>query len=165
MGGKGLINSNLIRGVIVLPVGAAIWFAPMPMGLKPQAWHLFAIFVATILGFILQPLPIGALAAIVPGLISIIAVPYFLYKIYPPEVTKAPEAKHIAIKELTAMGPMSFAEKIVALVFLLALVLWATAQFTQLDATAVASLGVSLMLATKVLAWKDVIEEKGAGIR
>ena len=26
-------------------------------GLTPQSWHLFAIFVATIVGFITQPLP------------------------------------------------------------------------------------------------------------
>lgn len=45
-------------------VGVGIWFTPVPDGLKPQARHLFAIFAGTILGFILQPLPIGALSII-----------------------------------------------------------------------------------------------------
>lgn len=43
-------------------VGAVIWFIPSPAGLDPKAWHLFAIFVATIIGFISKPLPMGAIA-------------------------------------------------------------------------------------------------------
>jgi len=50
--------------IIPILVGVIIWFMPVPEGLKPQAWHLFAIFAGTILGFILQPLPIGALSII-----------------------------------------------------------------------------------------------------
>lgn len=50
--------------LIPIVVGLIIWFSPTPEGLKPQAWHLFAIFAGTILGFILQPLPIGALSII-----------------------------------------------------------------------------------------------------
>ena len=34
-------------GLIVLFIGCIIWFMPMPNGLTPQAWHLFAIFAAT----------------------------------------------------------------------------------------------------------------------
>jgi DASS family divalent anion:Na+ symporter len=315
--------NNLTRGLIVLAVGAAIWFLPVPAGLKPAAWHLLAIFVATILGFILQPLPIGAIAflsvtftalagvlkpaealsgfsngtiwlivsaflfakgfiktglgrriaymlirsmgdstlklgytlalsdliispatpsntaraggilfpivkslsaafdsepgpsarrvgayliqtayqgntitsamfmtamagnpliallasktlniniswglwataAIVPGIISLIVVPYFLYKFYPPEITHTPEAKTLAAKELAQMGAMSLGEKIVASVFVGALVLWSTSQFTKIDATVVAMLAVSIMMMTKVLEWKDVLDEKGA---
>jgi len=315
--------NNLMRGLIVLAVGAAIWFFPVPAGLKPEAWHLVAIFVATILGFILQPLPIGALAflsvtftalagvlkpaealsgfsngtiwlivsaflfakgfiktglgrriayllihamgdstlklgytialsdliispatpsntaraggiifpivkslssafqsepgpssrkvgaylmqtayqantitsamfmtsmagnpliallaaktlniniswglwalaASVPGILSLIIVPYFLYKFYPPEITKTPEAKAIAAKELELMGPMTMGEKIVASVFVGALVLWSTSQYNGIDATVVAMLAVSVMMLTKVLEWKDVLDEKGA---
>lgn len=50
--------------IIPILVGLIIWFVPVPEGLKPQAWHLFAIFAGTILGFILQPLPIGAVSVI-----------------------------------------------------------------------------------------------------
>ncbi|WP_312521955.1 anion permease [Anaerospora sp.] len=312
-----------MRGLIVLAIGAAIWFFPVPTGLKPEAWHLVAIFVSTILGFILQPLPIGALAflsvtftafagvlkpaealsgfsngtiwlivsaflfakgfiktglgrriayllihamgdstlklgytialsdliispatpsntaraggilfpivkslssafqsepgpssrkvgaylmqtayqvntitsamfmtamagnpliallaaktlnitiswglwalaASVPGILSLIIVPYFLYKFYPPEITRTPEAKAIAAQELKQMGPMSLGEKIVASVFVGALLLWSTSQYTSIDATVVAMLAVSVMLLTKVLEWKDVLDEKGA---
>jgi len=317
------VNSNLKKGLLVILVGAIIWFLPVPAGLKPQAWQLFAIFVATILGFILQPLPIGsiafiavtlsalsgvlkpaealsgfsnitiwlivsaflfakgfiktglgrriaymiikaigdstlklgyaivisdlimapampssaaraggvlfpvvrslnsalgsepgptarkvgayllqteyhgnaitcamfmtamagnpliallaaktlnieitwgqwALAAIVPGLISLLVVPYFIYKFDPPELTELPESKEMARQELVKLGPLSSAEKIIAGVFCGALLLWSTSQFTKIDATVVAMLGVSVMIITKVLEWKDILEEKGA---
>ena len=317
------MDKDLRNGMITVAIGVILWFLPVPTGLKPQAWHLLSIFVATIIGFILQPLPIGAvafialsiagltktltpaealngfgqsimwliisaflfalgfiktglgkriayrimgaigdsslklgyamvlsdlvispatpsntaraggimypivrslcsafgsepgdssrkigsyliktafagntitsamfltscapntlvtvlalqtakvqiswgtwaLAAVLPGLISLAIVPYLLYKIYPPEIDKTPEAKEIARKELEKMGPMSRGEKIVSGVFVLALVLWATGGITKIDATIVAMLGVGIMLIGKAIDWKDVLAEKGA---
>ncbi|MHC1759983.1 MAG: anion permease [Negativicutes bacterium] len=317
------MKSNVVRGIVVCLVAIILWSLPVPAGLKPQAWHLFAIFVATILGFILSPLPMGAvaliavtataffkvaspaqalsgfsnttiwlivaafifakgfiktglgsriaylvmhslgnstlklayailisdliiapatpsntargggilfpivrslcsafgsepndkprrigsylmqsafhgnmitsamfltaqagnpllvaltlkllnieiswglwaLAALVPGLVSMAVIPYLIYKLDPPEVTATPEARQIARAALDKMGPVSRNEKIVALVFISALVLWATATYTKLDATVVALLGVSAMLMTGVLKWTDVTEEKSA---
>ena len=68
------MNKNLRNGLIAVAIGAIIWFIPVPAGLKPEAWHLFAIFVATIVAFILQPLPIGALALIALGATGILKV-------------------------------------------------------------------------------------------
>ncbi|WP_054260222.1 DASS family sodium-coupled anion symporter [Propionispora sp. 2/2-37] len=48
------------KGILCLLMGVIIWFLPIPDGVKPDAWHLLAIFTATILAFILQPVPIGA---------------------------------------------------------------------------------------------------------
>lgn len=48
--------------LLTVAVGLIIWFIPAPSGLEPKAWHLFAIFVATIIGFISKPLPMGAIA-------------------------------------------------------------------------------------------------------
>ena len=317
------MNKNLRNGLIAIAIGIILWFIPAPAGLKPQAWHLLSIFVATIIGFILQPLPIGAIAfislglagllnvlppaeiltgfgttimwlivsaflfakgfiktglgrriaymimgaigdsslklgyalvlsdlvispatpsntaraggimypivrslcsafgsepgessrkigsyltktafqgntitsamfltscapntlvavlalqtakvelswgtwalsAAIPGLIALAVMPYLLYKIYPPEIDKTPEAKEIARRELEKMGPMSRGEKIVAGVFVLALILWATGNYTKIDATVVAVVCVGLMLAGKAIEWQDVLEEKGA---
>ncbi|WP_199752987.1 SLC13 family permease [Actinoplanes sp. ATCC 53533] len=39
-----------------------MWFVPAPDGVKQQAWHLLAIFVATIVGIVAKPLPMGAVA-------------------------------------------------------------------------------------------------------
>ena len=57
-----MLKTDFQKGLFTVLVGVAIWFCPMPDGLKPGAWHMFAIFVATIIGFILHPLPIGAIA-------------------------------------------------------------------------------------------------------
>ena len=308
--------------LIPIVVGLIIWFSPTPEGLKPQAWHLFAIFAGTILGFILQPLPIGALsiisivvasmtstlkiaeglsgfansaiwlivaaflfsrgfiktglgkriaytlisavgssslklsyalvisdlvlspatpsntaraggvifpitrslaaafgsepgstarkigayliqviyqgntitsamfmtsmagntlvaslvaasfglqiswglwaiAGIVPGVVALIVMPLVLYKLYPPEMKDTREIQQMIKKELHDLGPMSIGEKVMLGVFILSLILWATGQFTHLDATTVALLGVSILMVTRVLEWKDVTEEKG----
>lgn len=103
-----------------------------------------------------------ALAALVPGILALLVIPYYLYKVYPPELKKTPEAKAIAQQELKQMGPMTLHERIVAVIFVVALLLWSTAQYTGVHATAVAMLGVSAMLITNILTWKDVMEERGA---
>lgn len=41
-----------------------IWFCPHPETINPNAWHLFAVFTTTILGIILQPVPMGAIVII-----------------------------------------------------------------------------------------------------
>ena len=317
------MSNKTVRGLSVLGILAVLWFFPVPQGLDPKAWKLFAIFVATIAGFIIQPLPIGAialigvtfssmtgvlrmgdalsgfsnatiwlivaaflfatgfiktglgrriayllierfgnstlklgyvfavcelifgpatpsntaraggiiypivaslsnaydshpdsnprrigsylflneyqmnvissamfmtamtgnpmiadfaskvlgihiswglwaLAASVPGIISMLVIPYFLYKVYPPEVKKTPEAKALATEELSKMGKLSKDETVLAGIFLLALVLWATATYTGLNATAVALFGVSLMIIAGIVKWNDVIENKSA---
>lgn len=48
--------------IIVLGLELIVWICPTPEGLTPKAWHLFAIFIATIAGFILQPISMGAVA-------------------------------------------------------------------------------------------------------
>jgi len=48
----------------VVLVGASVWLVPPPGDVDPRAWHLLAIFVATIAGIITQPLPVSAVALI-----------------------------------------------------------------------------------------------------
>lgn len=81
---------------------------------------------------------------------------------YPPEITDAREAQAMIREELKALGSMSVQEWVMLGVFMLALVLWATSQFTNLNATVVAFLGISILLGTGVLVWDDVKSEKGA---
>ena len=102
------------------------------------------------------------LAALVPGIISLICVPYIIYKLYPPEVKETPNAKDWADKELAEMGPMSKPEKIMMTVFLIALALWIASSFIGLDATLVAFIAVSLLLLTGVLSTSDILKETGA---
>ncbi len=102
-----------------------------------------------------------ALGASVPGLVALIVMPYFLFKIYPPELKHTPEAKVLATRELEKRGPMTKEEKLVLVVFISALFLWATSGFTKLNATLVAMMGVCFMLITDVLTWKDILDDKG----
>jgi len=53
---------HLRRLAFVVCVGLAIWALPRPDAVDPRAWRLFAIFVATVVGIIAKPLPIGAVA-------------------------------------------------------------------------------------------------------
>jgi len=103
-----------------------------------------------------------ALAAIVPGILSLIIVPFLIYKIFPPEIKATPQAAEMAHRELEKMGPMTRNEKLMLFVFLLILVLWVTGEWSKLDATVVAFVGVSIMLLTGVIKWDDVLAEKGA---
>ena len=52
------------RLAAVVLVGAVIWLVPAPAGVQPRAWQLLAIFVATMVGIVLRPLPMGAVALI-----------------------------------------------------------------------------------------------------
>jgi DASS family divalent anion:Na+ symporter len=55
---------NLKSLIITLVVGLVIWFLPVPAGVQPNAWHLLAIFVATIVGIILKAAPMGTMAMV-----------------------------------------------------------------------------------------------------
>lgn len=51
----------LIKWGVVVACALGVAFIPVPGGITPQAWRLLAIFVATIVGSILRPLPGGAM--------------------------------------------------------------------------------------------------------
>lgn len=317
------MSNRLLRGIGCVAVTAILWLLPIPAGLSPEAWHIFALFVGTILGFILQPVPNGAviiistvvaistglltlkdallawsnstiwlifaafmlsrgliktglgkriaytvtkafgdstlklayalslvdvilspatpsnsaraggilyplaknlssslgsepgptarkagsflfislffadcvcsamfmtamvsnplivdlagktlgleitwatwfLAASVPAVVSLIVIPLFLRKVYPPELDKIPDAKRVAAEELAHMGPVSFQEKCMAAVFVIVLALWATSIVTKLDVTLIGLIGMVLLIITDVITWRDVLEEKAA---
>ncbi len=50
------------RLALVILVGAALWFVPVPAGVQPRAWQLLAVFVATMVGIVVRPMPMGAMA-------------------------------------------------------------------------------------------------------
>lgn len=103
-----------------------------------------------------------ASAAIVPGLISLLLVPFVMLKLTKPELVSIPNAKRLAEKELREMGPMSNSEKYLTVVFLGSLFFWATSSIIHVGATAVAMAAVCIMIILDVICWKDVISEKGA---
>ncbi|CAK9140724.1 unnamed protein product [Ilex paraguariensis] len=45
-----------------IATGVILWLIPAPAGVTRNAWQLLSIFLATIIGIITQPLPLGAVA-------------------------------------------------------------------------------------------------------
>ncbi len=103
-----------------------------------------------------------AVASIVPALVSLVLVPWLLFKVFPPEVKHTPAARELATQELTAMGPMKWSERLMLLVFALVAILWMTISFHGIDYATVALIGISVLLVTGVLDWEDLITEKSA---
>lgn len=103
-----------------------------------------------------------AIAAIVPALLSLMLVPWLLYKVFPPEIKHTPAASELAAQELTAMGRMKWSEWLMLLVFALVAILWMTNKAHGIDYAAVALLGISVLLITGVLDWEDLINERSA---
>lgn len=103
-----------------------------------------------------------ALAALVPGLLSLVAVPWVMSKIYGPTITKTPEAPAYARKELAEMGRMSRGELVMTGTFVLLLVLWVLGSMLGITATAAAFVSIGILLITRVLTWKDMAENASA---
>ncbi|CAI1942217.1 TPA: anion permease [Serratia marcescens] len=109
-----------------------------------------------------------AVAALVPGLCSLIVMPLVIYLLYPPEVKSTPDAPRFAREKLQALGPVTLPEKITLGVFALLLVLWAGipamifGPALAVNPTTAALIGLAVLLATGVLSWEDVLKHKGA---
>ena len=131
-----------------LSVSSALWMTAMagnPLGAEIGKSQGFQISFVTWL-----------VAAAAPMLAMLSLLPLVIYKIFPPEVKATPEAPAAAKKALAAMGPLSVHEKIVAATFLVMVVLWGLAGTLKIDLTAVAFLGLGVLLATGVLTLKDI---------
>ena len=102
------------------------------------------------------------IAAIVPGIISLIIIPLLIYWIYPPEIKDIPNAVKMADNKLKEIGPLTNSEKRMLFCFLVVLTLWILGGNLGLDATMTAFIGVSLLLLLKVLDWSDIVTEKSA---
>lgn len=102
------------------------------------------------------------IAASVPGLLLTLMTPVILRKLVKPELDSLTGIRSSATKELEIMGPMSSKEKILCVIFGLALLLWCTSDIHGIAAAWVALLGLSAMLCLGVLNWDDVLEQRGA---
>ena len=52
------MKDKLWRVAVMAAIVAIAWFGGTPEGLKPQVWHLFGIYLATIVGLVLKPFPV-----------------------------------------------------------------------------------------------------------
>ena len=56
-----LAKDNIWKLLAPLVVMGVMFLIPVPNGMPPQAWHYFAVFVAMIVGMILEPIPATAI--------------------------------------------------------------------------------------------------------
>jgi DASS family divalent anion:Na+ symporter len=49
---------KILKNLFPVAMAVAIWFAPVPEGLTPQSWHLFAIFITAIVSVLLGFYPL-----------------------------------------------------------------------------------------------------------
>uniref|UniRef100_A0A803PTQ4 Dicarboxylate transporter 1, chloroplastic n=1 Tax=Cannabis sativa TaxID=3483 RepID=A0A803PTQ4_CANSA len=103
-----------------------------------------------------------AKAAIVPGLVSLIVVPFLLYLIYPPTVKSSPDAPKLAKEKLEKMGPMSTNEIVMSGTLLLTVGLWIFGGMLNVDAVTAAIVGLSILLVSGVVTWKECLGESVA---
>jgi L-tartrate/succinate antiporter len=74
-------QSTLFRTLAPFVIGGAVLLTPTPEGLTANAWHFFALFLATITGVIFEPIPgaaiglLGVLTAAVLGLVRPVPAP------------------------------------------------------------------------------------------
>ena len=101
-------------------------------------------------------------AAMAPaGILLLLALPLLVYWIYPPGIKRSEEVRQWADRELTAMGPMSGREIIVAVLVTMALVLWIFGG-RYVNATTVALIVIAMMLVTRVFTWEDLLKYSAA---
>ena len=141
----------MFSGIASLSLSSALWFTAMaanPLGAE----------IARPLGVQIDFVS-WLLAASVPTLACIALLPFVLYRLMPPEVTATPAAPAAAREALARLGPFSRPEKIVAAVFAGMIALWAVAATFSIDSTAVAFLGLGILLASGVLTLGDIAKE------
>ncbi|WP_294951693.1 DASS family sodium-coupled anion symporter [Sulfurovum sp.] len=103
-----------------------------------------------------------ALAASVPVLILYFLVPWVIFKLYPPEIKETPEAPQIAQEALEKMGPVHKNEWIMAGTFIGMVLLWVMSGSWGLDKTAVAFLGLGILMLTNIFTLEDLRGEGNA---
>jgi DASS family divalent anion:Na+ symporter len=131
------------------------------MFLTAMAANPLAVELASALG--IEITWVGwAVAAALPGALSLVLVPLVLYRLFPPEVRRTPMARSLARERLADMGPVSRSEWIMLGCFGLLLVLWILAGPLGIHTTATALLGLVVLLVSGVLTWGDVLKESGA---
>ncbi len=95
-------------------------------------------------------------AASVPCLVAFVAIPYLLYRFFPPEIKDTPEAPREAAQQLEAMGPLSRAEWITGMTFVGMVVCWALSKQLGTDNTAIAFLGLGILMLADIFTLEDL---------
>ena len=95
------------------------------------------------------------------GVPLLLALPWLVYKIYPPEIRTSAEVPPWAAQELAKLGPITRRELTMAALVVVALGLWIFGG-NLFDAALVALVAISLMVVCRVVAWDDILAHSAA---
>jgi DASS family divalent anion:Na+ symporter len=98
----------------------------------------------------------------VPGLTAMALLPWFLYRICPPDLKDAREASAEAAAELAAMGRWSWRQILLAGLLAVMVAAWATEKLHGLHSTSVTLLGIAAILALGVDGWENFTGDRAA---
>ncbi len=181
------IPSNTARSGIMYPITHALSLdtgsLPTPEGRKKTGTYLMMTYIAGqtissalwLTGMAANPVGVGIAAkfgvninfgnwffvASVPCIIALIAIPFVLYKLFPPENKYTPEAPEIARKGLLEMGPMSRQEYIMGSTFFGMILLWAFSPILNINLAIVAFLGLAILILANVYTIEDIRQGGG----
>jgi DASS family divalent anion:Na+ symporter len=104
------------------------------------------------------------LYASVPALVSLLVVPWLVYRLTRPKITRTPEATKMARDQLRAQGPPRLGECIMMGVFAGVCLSWVVLGylFAGKYTTLIALMGSGVLFLSGVLTWEDAITERGA---
>ena len=148
---KRLAKFLMFSGMVSLTLSSTLWLTAMagnPLGAAIAKDYGVTIGFGSWL-----------IASSVPTLLAMAVIPWIMYKIIKPEVTEMPDAPADARRSLAAVGPLTRDQKVVAVTFVVMVVLWGLASTFGIDPTAVAFLGLAIMLSTGVLTLGDIAKE------
>jgi len=103
-----------------------------------------------------------AKASAVPAAISLVLLPWLIYRLDPPTLKRTPEAQALAARELAAMGPMTRAEKSLVVILVTVIGGWVAQPWHGLHPAVIAYGGLALLLLTRTVRWEDFLDERRA---
>lgn len=131
--------------------------------LTAAAQNLLCLKLAEELGVIISsPWVTWFKAASLPAIVALLATPFVLYKLYPPETKDTPDAPAMATKKLKNMGPVTRNEWVMVATMVFAVSLWVFGDALGIASVVAAMLGLSILLLLGVLDWEDCLSEKSA---
>jgi DASS family divalent anion:Na+ symporter len=100
--------------------------------------------------------------SVVPGFLSLLIVPWLLFRFFKPEIEDMAPARELARSELERIGPLKREEKWLMAIMLGVMIGWVTSPWHGIPNTFVALAGLSSLLLVRVMTWDDLLAEHKA---
>lgn len=102
------------------------------------------------------------IASIIPGLLSLIIIPFIIFKVYDKRMGSSFAFQQSAELKLKQMGKCTKQELLTAAILILLLLLWMNSESLKINVTITAFLGLNLMLFGRIVTLKDIISNTSA---